>query len=134
MKDRYLLGIDYLIDVMKGKYKTSIICQLGKKSQHFGELLRNVNVENHHQVTRKVLSQQLKSLMASGIVHRESLDTMPPQSLYSLTPNGQRTRELMVKLSLVGEELVKENDPQIKIEYSYGCIHDDQLHTGENHE
>ncbi|WP_314737330.1 helix-turn-helix domain-containing protein [Limosilactobacillus urinaemulieris] len=122
MKDRYLLGIDYLIDVIKGKYKTSIVCQLGKSNQHFEELLRNVNSENHNQVTRKVLSQQLKSLSKSGIVNRRVVDTRPPQTIYSLTTDGQRARQLMVELSIVGEELVKKNSPETTIEYSYGCI------------
>lgn len=122
MKERYLLGIDYLIDVIKGKYKTSIICQLGKHQQHFEQLLRNVNEENHHQVTRKVLSQQLKALGESGIIRRQVIDTRPPQTIYSLTADGQRARQLMIQLSLVGEELVKKNSPETIIEYSYGCI------------
>lgn len=122
MKERYLLGIDYLIDVIKGKYKTSIICQLGKSNQHFEELLKNVNHENHNRVTRKVLSQQLKSLSESGIVERQVLATRPPQTIYSLTADGQRARQLMVQLPIVGEELVKKNSPETTIEYSYGCI------------
>lgn len=134
MRDSYLLGIDYLIDIMKGKYKTSIICQLGKKSQHFGELLRNVNLENHNQVTKKVLSQQLKGLIAAGIVDRKIIPTMPPQTQYSLTPTGTTIRELMVKLSLAGEQLVKENDPGVTIEYSYGCIHEKGLHQAKQDE
>lgn len=128
MKDTYLLGIDYLIDIIKGKYKTSIICQLGKKDQHFGELFRNVNVENHNQVTKKVLSRQLKGLIEAGIVERSVIDTMPPQTRYSLTSIGRHIRELMVQLSLDGEQLVKENQPAVKIEYSYGCIHEPGLH------
>lgn len=123
MKDTYLLGIDYLIDKIKGKYKTSIICQLGKKSQHFGELYRNVNIENHDQITKKVLSYQLKALIKAGIVERQVIDNMPPQTLYSLTRIGQYIRELMVKLSLDGEKLVKDNHANVTIEHSYGCIH-----------
>jgi Predicted transcriptional regulators len=110
-RNTYLLGIDYLIDLVKGKYKTSIICQLGKQDQHFGKLLRNVNLENHDQVTKKVLSQQLKVLIAAGIVSRTIIPTMPPQTQYALTPVGKQIRELMVKLSLAGEQLVKENKP-----------------------
>lgn len=123
-----LLGIDYLIDLVKGKYKTSIICQLGKQDQHFGKLLRNVNLENHDQVTKKVLSQQLKALIAAGIVSRTIIPTMPPQTQYALTPVGKQIRELMVKLSLTGEQLVKENNPQVTIGYSYGCISEPGLH------
>lgn len=122
MKSHYLLGIDYLIDVLKGKYKTSIICQLGKKQQHFEELLHNANIENHNKITRKVLSQQLKSLISCGIVNRKLIDSRPPQTIYSLTTDGQQARRLMIQLSIVGEQLVKENNPEINIEYSYGCI------------
>lgn len=88
-RNTYLLGIDYLIDLVKGKYKTSIICQLGKQDQYFGKLLRNVNLENHDQVTKKVLSQQLKALIAAGIVSRTIIPTMPHQTQYALTPGRQ---------------------------------------------
>lgn len=69
--------------------KPSAICQLGKQDQHFGKLLRNVNLENHDQVTKKVLSQQLKALIAAGIVSRTIIPTMPPQTQYALTPGRQ---------------------------------------------
>ncbi|WP_288635738.1 winged helix-turn-helix transcriptional regulator [uncultured Limosilactobacillus sp.] len=90
--------------------------------------MRNVNFENHDQVTKKVLSQQLKALIAAGIVNRTIIPTMLPQTQYALTPVGKQIRELMVKLSLAGEQLVKENNPQVTIEYSYGCIGEPGLH------
>ncbi len=122
MQKRYLLGIDYLIDVVKGKYKTTIICQLGKSRQHYGQLLRNVSKENGVPVTKKVLTSQLKSLMDAGIVQRRVLETMPPQTEYSLTDRGAEIRALMVQLSIAGEELVEETATPVEITYTSRCI------------
>ena len=122
MQKHYLLGIDYLIDVVKGKYKTTIICQLGKSHQHYGQLLRNVSKENGVTVTKKVLTSQLKSLIDAGIVQRRVLATMPPQTEYSLTDRGTEIRALMVQMSIAGEALVEDTAAPVEITYTSRCI------------
>ena len=75
----------YLIDVLGGKWKLPIICTLaGDKPQRYSTIKRKLR-----DITNMMLSQSLKELEASGLIHREQFNEVPPHVEYSLTERGK---------------------------------------------
>ena len=66
-----------------------------------------------------MLTQQLRELEQDGIVHRKVYNQVPPKVEYSLTEEGKSLREILVAMSVWGEERNKK--PQGK--KSHYCIH-----------
>jgi DNA-binding HxlR family transcriptional regulator len=68
-----------------GKWKMIIIYWLGERPRHFAALRR----EMPSTISQKVLSRQLKELVADDIVHREETGPSPARVIYSLTDHGR---------------------------------------------
>ena len=71
-------------NVIGGKWKGIIWWRLSNGLGGFGELGRAIP-----QITKKMLSRQLRELERDGIVHREEFDETPPRVEYSLTGYGR---------------------------------------------
>ena len=56
--------------------------------QHQGEARAGVLLRSLPGISKKMLTQTLRELEASGLVHRRVQDTVPPGVDYSLTPLG----------------------------------------------
>ena len=69
----------------------------------------------------KMLTQQLRELEQDGIVHRKVYNQVPPKVEYSLTEEGKSLREILVAMSVWGEERIEKQKPQGK--KSHYCIH-----------
>lgn len=70
--------------VIGGKWKPKILFYLGTHPvMRFGELRDSIIG-----ISEKMLIQQLKELVADGMVHREVYKVVPPKVEYSLTPMG----------------------------------------------
>jgi DNA-binding HxlR family transcriptional regulator len=67
-----------------GKWKLIIIYWLANTSRQFGELRRLMDG-----VSQKVLSEQLRELMADDLVLREQTGPAPSPVRYSLSPYGR---------------------------------------------
>ena len=76
-------GLTAALNVISGKWKPTIIWQLHARPLRFGELRRRIPG-----ISEKILSEQLKELQLSGIVHREEFDERGLRVEYSLTPPG----------------------------------------------
>ncbi len=75
----------YIQDILGGKWKLPIICILSS-----GESFRNAVIKKRlGDITNTVLSQTLKELEASGLIHREQFNEVPPHVEYSLTEDGR---------------------------------------------
>lgn len=84
-KDKdYVCLLDLGLEFIKGKWKCIILCHLKNKSVRFLELQRITKG-----ITQKVLTEQLKSLEADGIVERVSYPEIPPRVEYQLTEKGR---------------------------------------------
>ena len=59
----------------------------------FGELRRKVDG-----ISTKVLTDRLRMLESSGVVHRHHEPTIPPQVTYSLTNRGQELSDALENL------------------------------------
>ncbi|MCC9084203.1 winged helix-turn-helix transcriptional regulator [Enterococcus lactis] len=55
----------------------------------------------------KMLTQQLRELEQDGIVHRKVYNQVPPKVEYSLTEEGKSLREILVAMSVWGEERIE---------------------------
>ena len=67
------------------KWKMIIIYWLGERPRHFAALRR----EMPSTISQKVLTQQLKELIADDIVHRAETGPSPAKVVYSLTDHGR---------------------------------------------
>jgi DNA-binding HxlR family transcriptional regulator len=92
-------GLDSVLEVVGGKWKSLVIWELQEHPRRFGELRRIVDG-----ISEKVLIQQLRELEADGIVHRKQYNEVPPKVEYSLTPFGQSLNDALVPLCDWGEE------------------------------
>ncbi|WP_338494540.1 helix-turn-helix domain-containing protein [Streptomyces sp. SJL17-4] len=98
-KRTYSCGLDAAIAVMGGKWKGLILFSLGEGPLRFGELRRAVAG-----ISERMLILQLREMEASGLVHREVHQQVPPKVEYSLTEFGGSLNTAMGPLGAWGEE------------------------------
>ena len=110
------MGTNYLLKVIAGKWKVSIICALGLKNYRYLELLKYENDVNHTMISKKVLTEQLNQLEEDGIVTKKSYGTIPPKVIYSLTTIGQELAKNLTNLNFLGEKLSQVNQANISFD------------------
>jgi DNA-binding HxlR family transcriptional regulator len=89
--DALLCPMRYMTDVFGGKWKLPIICMLSSGAPlRYSTLKRKLG-----DITNVMLSQSLKELEASGVVHREQYNEVPPRVEYSLTDKGKTTLPIL---------------------------------------
>ena len=89
----YHCGIEAALDVIGGKWKAAIVWHLDSSPLRFAQLRRAIPG-----ITEKMLIQQLRELVADGLVHREDYREVPPKVEYSLTEFGRSLRTVLVPL------------------------------------
>ena len=72
------------LSVIGGKWKPVILFCVANGVNRFGAMQRAIP-----NVTKQMLTQQLRELEADGALHREVFAEVPPRVEYSLTPKGQ---------------------------------------------
>lgn len=83
--DEQLCPIRYTLEVLGGKWKFPIVCLLsGGVPTRYSTIKRKLP-----DITGMMLSQSLKELETSGLVHREQFSEIPPRVEYTLTEKGQ---------------------------------------------
>ena len=91
-------GVNVAFSVVGSKWKPTILWLLAGRPHRFGELRRAVG-----DITEKVLSSQLKELIAANLVHREAGSGFPLRVDYSLTPLGRSLEEALEPLGHWGD-------------------------------
>lgn len=92
MRDtRFRCGMEAVVDLVGGKWKLIILFYLCRQRMRFGELQRNVG-----EVSEKMLSQQLKEMVADGLLRRIDFKTVPPHVEYETTAFGLDLGRAMV--------------------------------------
>lgn len=80
----YYCPVELSLQVVGGKWKPIILYHLAREgTRRFNELGRAMP-----NITRKMLTQQLRELEADGLVRREVFPQVPPKVEYSLTELG----------------------------------------------
>lgn len=86
-----ICNVAYAINVIGGKWKISIIWELGSgEPRRLAELRRKLVG-----ISEGVLIVQLKDLERDGLVKRRSFPVVPPHVEYTLTPQGQQLIEVI---------------------------------------
>ena len=96
----YICGIDAAMDVVSGKWKSLILCELDHYgTRRFGELRRGLPG-----VSEKMLIQHLREMEEDGLLHREVYREVPPRVEYSLTEQGASLNEALRPLGAWGTQ------------------------------
>ena len=88
------------MDYISGTWTPHILWYLRAGPRRFGDLRRDLQ-----SVSAKVLTTQLRALVARGMVRRTKVRTAPPTTEYSLTPIGERFNPILDAIVEVGREL-----------------------------
>ncbi|WP_375383586.1 winged helix-turn-helix transcriptional regulator [uncultured Sphingomonas sp.] len=92
-------GLDVALAVMGGKWKPLILYHLQGGPRRFGELKRRVMG-----ISEKVLIQQLRELVAAGVLTRRDHQRVPPMVDYTMTPFGLTLAAALMPLCVWGSE------------------------------
>ncbi|ACB74454.1 winged helix-turn-helix transcriptional regulator [Opitutus terrae] len=87
------------IDVVRGRWKPSILFQLATGAKRFGELQTALGA-----ITAQALTVQLRQLEADGVVSRAVFPEIPPRVEYALTAFGAKLSGVMEQLDAWGTE------------------------------
>ena len=81
------------LELIGGKYKALILWHLSERKLRFSELKKEIQG-----ATPKMLTQQLRELEASNLIHREVFAVVPPKVEYSLTELGRSLMPILVSM------------------------------------
>lgn len=118
MEKIYHIGVEATLEVIGGKWKPIILCHLGNGKIRTGELKRKIPT-----ITQKMLTQQLRELEQDNIVQRKVYNQVPPKVEYSLTEEGKSLREILVAMSVWGEERIERQrgaGKEVKLLHTHG--------------
>ncbi len=76
--------LEYGLDVFGGRWKSRILCVLNHKTTlRYGKLREELT-----NISDAVLAQNLRELIADGLIARVQFEEIPPRVEYSLTEKG----------------------------------------------
>lgn len=81
------------LELVGGKWRLLIIYQLAGGPVRFGDLKRSIP-----EISEKMLTQELKHLMESGLIHRNNHGEVPPRVDYILTDTGKSALRLVAEM------------------------------------
>jgi len=81
--------VEATLTLMGDKWKILIVRDLLTGTKRFGELKKSLD-----NISQKVLTQHLRTMEESGLVHRKAYAEIPPRVEYSLTELGQSLKPI----------------------------------------
>lgn len=97
--EQNILYIRDAMDVLQGKWKTSVVLAIMTGTTRFSEIVRTIPG-----LSDKILTETLRTLMEDGLVERHEFDEYPPRVEYLLTEHGRSLREPLTALRDWGRE------------------------------
>ena len=92
--------VEVTLSLISSKWKVLIIRDLLiYGTMRFGELVKSIN-----QISKKVLTENLRSLEEDGLVTRMVYPVVPPKVEYSLTERGKSLKSVLDAMQLWGEK------------------------------
>ena len=98
------------LELIGGKWKTIILYSLSAGTRRFGEIAVRIP-----DISRKVLTEQLKELEADGLILRVQYKEIPPRVEYSLTELGKSLSPVIRELEVWGMENVLAKGQMVEI-------------------
>ncbi|MFB5674855.1 winged helix-turn-helix transcriptional regulator [Paenibacillus terreus] len=98
--------VEATVSVVGGKWKAVILWRLANGTKRFNELQRSIS-----QITRKMLTEQLRELERDNLIIRDVYPEVPPKVEYSLSDYGRTfipVMQAMAQWGLVHLEKTKE--------------------------
>ena len=105
MKTNDCCPVEATLELIGGKYKALILWHLSEGTLRFSELKKLLSG-----ATPKMLTQQLRELEASQLVHREVYPVIPPKVEYSLTELGSSLMPVLVAMRDWGADYLRTKD------------------------
>ena len=93
------------LELIGGKYKALILWHLSEGKMRFSELRKQIGT-----ATPKMLTQQLRELEASALIHREGYPVVPPKVEYSLTETGKSLLPILVAMRDWGADHLRQQN------------------------
>lgn len=81
---KYVCHLDLGMDLIRGKWKSVILCHLNEGPKRFLELQRMTCG-----ISQKVLNERLKQLEDDGLVFKTTYPEVPPRVEFELTEMGK---------------------------------------------
>ncbi|MGL5259681.1 MAG: winged helix-turn-helix transcriptional regulator [Lachnospiraceae bacterium] len=89
--------VETTLQLIGDKWKVLIIRDLLTGTKRFNELMRSVKG-----ITQKVLTSNLRSLEAAGLITRTIYPVVPPKVEYALTPAGLALKPILDSMIVWG--------------------------------
>ena len=105
MEEKANCPVEATLELIGGKYKALILWHLSEKKLRFSELRKVLT-----SATPKMLTQQLRELENSNLVHREVYPVIPPKVEYSLTETGKSLMPILVAMRDWGAGYLRKKD------------------------
>jgi DNA-binding HxlR family transcriptional regulator len=90
------------LEVISGKWRLFIIFQLGDTARRYGELRRMIP-----EISEKMLIQELKALVALGVLTKTTYAETPPRVEYGLSEKGLRMLPTLLTIKDIGSILLE---------------------------
>lgn len=81
----FVCHMDLAFELIRGKWKTVILCHLNEGPKRFLELQRITG-----NISQKVLNEKLNELEQDGLIDKKAYPEMPPRVEYFLTEMGKK--------------------------------------------
>jgi DNA-binding HxlR family transcriptional regulator len=104
MKEKTQCPVTATLQLIGGRWKTIILYCLTAGTKRFGEIAVRIP-----DISRKVLTDQLKELKDDGLILRVQYNEIPPRVEYSLTELGKSLSPVIRELEKWGKENVLSN-------------------------
>jgi DNA-binding HxlR family transcriptional regulator len=90
-RKRFECPVDGFQQMINGKYKLRILWALKLGPRRYGEIKKGLlrDISGSQEIAPRVLSRELKTLAAFGLIERTEYQVVPPKVEYALTPVGE---------------------------------------------
>jgi len=90
------------MNILGGAWTPHIVWYLSQHPRRFSELKQDIKG-----ISAKMLAARLKKLLASGVIHRETVPSSPPTVEYRLSDLGVELKPAIEAIVSVGQRLKK---------------------------
>ena len=114
VQSRFACPVYGFQEMINGKYKLRILWALQEGPRRYGEIKKGLlrDMSGSQEIAPRVLSRELKTLAAFGLIERTEYRMVPPKVEYSLTTLGQSLLPTIAQMIDWGRQhLLSGSDP-----------------------